>query len=457
MSESDNTPSDAVSSGKITYDLWWKFPPRVQDLARDCRSRSSVKDRRLPIPPGVHLAEEARGGALADIKIRCRRQKPDEAPWFARRRFAWNAGEVSGSLGDLGTFLPHIVGAITVVGMDPTGILTTFGLFYAFAGAFYGIPMAVQPMKAASAAVLIEPMDPAAIAGAGMVIGAFFLLLGATGIVSRIARSLPKTIAAGLQLGLGLSLAALGVRLMRSDLWLALVIGVGMVALMRFRRVPVALVAILVGIGIGQVFGLAPPMPHLDFGLHLPHLIVPSWEQVLHGTIYAVMPQVPLTLTNAIIVTAAVSRQLFPKELHPVNERNLALTTGLGNLIAAPFGGYMMCHGAGGMAGHVRFGARTATAPVLIGLIFVILGVGFGSSGYALLRTIPNAVLGCLLFFSGIELALSSKPQEYRDTDLFLVLLMAAVGVALNPAAAFAVGWPLAYAFKRGWLSLHSS
>jgi hypothetical protein len=32
-------------------------------------------------------------------------------------------GEVSGSLGDLGTFLPDIVGAITVVKMDPTGIL----------------------------------------------------------------------------------------------------------------------------------------------------------------------------------------------------------------------------------------------------------------------------------------------------------------------------------------------
>ena len=55
------------------------------------------------------------------------------------------------SLGDLGTFLPHIVGAIKVVKMDPTGILTTFGLFYAFTGAFYGVPMAVQPMKAASA------------------------------------------------------------------------------------------------------------------------------------------------------------------------------------------------------------------------------------------------------------------------------------------------------------------
>ena len=46
----------------------------------------------------------------------------------------------------------------------------------------------VQPMKAASAAVLIEPMNPSAIAGAGLVIGAFFLLLGVTGIVGRIAR-----------------------------------------------------------------------------------------------------------------------------------------------------------------------------------------------------------------------------------------------------------------------------
>ena len=100
-------------------------------------------------------------------------------------------GEVSGSLGDLGTFLPHIVGAITVVKMDPTGILTTFGLFYAFAGAFYGVPMAVQPMKAASAAVLIEPMDPAAIAGAGLVIGTVFLILGISGVVSRLARALP--------------------------------------------------------------------------------------------------------------------------------------------------------------------------------------------------------------------------------------------------------------------------
>jgi predicted benzoate:H+ symporter BenE len=402
-------------------------------------------------PQPAPVGRASRWTRLVDIEIL---PAADERAASTRPRFAWNIGEISGSLGDLGTFLPHIIGAITIVKMAPAGILTTFGLFYLFSGSFYGVPMAVQPMKAASAAVLIEPMNPAAIAGAGLVIGAFFLILGATGIVSRIARALPGTIAAGLQLGLGLSLAGLGIRLIETQIWLGLAISALMLGLMRYRRSPAALVAVLVGIGVGQLLGIAPPLPALDFGLHLPHLVVPSWPQILHGTEYAVLPQIPLTLTNAIIVTAAVSRQLFPGERHPVNERNLAITTGLGNLLAAPFGGYLMCHGAGGIAGHYRFGGRTATAPVLIGVVFIVLGIGLGESGYALLRTIPDAVLGALLLFSGIELALSAKMPEYQGGDLFLVLLMAAVGVALNPAAAFAVGLPIAYALKRGWLRI---
>ncbi|HZU88269.1 MAG TPA: putative sulfate/molybdate transporter [Stellaceae bacterium] len=388
---------------------------------------------------------------IAAIKLQAAEGEPAPA---ARPRFLWTAGEVSGALGDLGTFLPHIIGAITIVKMDPTGILTSFGMFYVFSGVFYGVPMAVQPMKAASAVVLIEPMNPAAVAGAGLVIGAFFLILGLSGVVGRLARALPGSIAAGLQLGLGLSLGVLGLRLIETQLWLGAAISAAMLALLRYERLPAALIAVAAGIGLGQALGLAPPFPKLDFGLHLPPLVIPSWAQIAHGTEYAVLPQIPLTLTNAIIVTAAVTRQLFPRELHPVNERNLAITTGLGNLLAAPFGGYPMCHGAGGIAGHVRFGARSATAPVLIGLAFLGLGAALGNSGYALLRTIPDAVLGSLLLFSGLELALSSKISEYRRGDLFLVLLMAAICVALNPAAAFAVGLPIAYALERGWIRI---
>jgi hypothetical protein len=60
--------------------------------------------------------------------------------------------------------------------------------------------------------------------------------------------------------------------------------------------------------------------------------------------------------------------------------------------------------------------------------VFVVLGLGFGEGGYALLKTIPDAVLGGLLLFSGIELAPSSKLHEHYGGDLFLVLLMTAIG-----------------------------
>lgn len=105
-----------------------------------------------------------------------------------------------------------------------------------------------------------------------------------------------------------------------------------------------------------------------------------------------------------------------------------------------------MCHGAGGLTGHVRFGARTGTASLLIGFIFLALGLLLGSGGYQLLCTIPDAALGSLLLFSGVDLAVSSRPGSYRDTDLFLVVLVAAIGIAVNPAIAFAIGLPLSYA-----------
>lgn len=264
--------------------------------------------------------------------------EPSSVSLRSRPRFRWTVGEVSGALGDLGTFLPHIIGAITVVGMAPAGILTTFGLFYMAGGAFYGLPIAVQPMKAASAAVLIQPLDPGSVAGAGLVLGLVFLVVGVSGLVGRIARIVPSLVTAGLQLGLGLSLAALGIRLLETDLFLGLAVSGLMLVLLSNSSIPAALIALIVGTAAGQILGSAPPFPAPTFGLHLPPLVMPDWEQMVRGIEYAVLPQIPLTLTNAIIVTAAVTRELFPNEVHAVSERNLAITTGLGNLFGAPFG-----------------------------------------------------------------------------------------------------------------------
>lgn len=409
-----------------------------------------------PPRPGSYLLTQPprRRSPLPDILIRCADQAAQTPPRFARPRFAWNVGELSGALGDLGTFLPHIIAAITVVGMPASGVLVWFGLFYLAAGAYFGVPIGVQPMKAASAAVLIQQMTPAEVAGAGLVIGVFFLLVGATGLVTRLARLIPPTVTAGVQLGLGLSLAGLGVRLIEQQLWIGILTGLIMLLLLTNRRFPAALVGLVVGVGVALLAGDVAPLPSLAWGPTLPPLVWPAWADVVRGTEVMVIPQIPLTLTNAIIVTAVVTRQLFPKELHPVNERSLAISTGLGNLIAAPFGGYLMCHGAGGITGHYRFGARSATAPVLIGVAFLLLGLLLGRSALPLLAVIPTAVLGSLLFLSGVELANSAKPQSFAGSDLFIILAVAAVGVASNPAVAFLIGLPLAYAIKRGLVRL---
>ncbi|MDP9378598.1 MAG: putative sulfate/molybdate transporter [Chloroflexota bacterium] len=408
------------------------------------------------VPMGVRLADDRHRqlGLIPDVGVRCRAQPPESPPLFSRDRFAWSLSEVSGAIGDLGTFLPHVIGAIVVVGMHPTGVLAAFGLFYLLSGLYYGVPMGVQPMKAASAAMLITPLAPREVAGAGLVIGAFFLLAGLTGLITRLARMVPPVVAAGLQLGLGFSLAGLGIELIREQPLLGVLVGGLTLALLGARRLPAALIALLAGVGLAQVAGVGEPVPRLELGLHLPGFVWPDWNDVLRGVELAVLPQIPLTLTNAIIVTAAVTRQLLPKEEHHVNERNLAITTGLGNLLAAPLGGYLMCHGAGGITGHYRFGARTATAPALIGLSFLLMGLLLGEGAVALLALVPAAVLGTLLFFSGVELALSSKPGSYAGVELFAVLAIGAVSATYNPAVAFALGLPLGWAVRRGWVRL---
>ncbi len=366
-----------------------------------------------------------------------------------RRRFVWSLRELSGAFGDLGTFLPHVVGAITLVGMAPAAVLAGFGAFYVASGLFYRLPMAVQPMKAVSAAVLIEGMTPGAVAASGAILGLLLLALALSGVLARLVRLIPGTVTAGLQLGLGVALAWLGIRLMAETWWLGLLTGAAILVLGRGRRLPVALIALAAGTGAGALAGLVPALPPLDLGLHLPAPVVPAWDEVLFGLEHAVLPQLPLTVTNAVIVAASLTRHFYPEHAARASERNLALSQGAANLLLAPFGAYPMCHGSGGIAAHHRFGARSGAAPVIIGVALLALGLVLGPGGYALLAAIPDAVLGALLAFSGLELAASAKLARWRGSRLGIVAGMGALCVAANPAVAFALGWPAAALVER--------
>jgi MFS superfamily sulfate permease-like transporter len=69
------------------------------------------------------------------------------------------------------------------------------------------------------------------------------------------------------------------------------------------------------------------------------------------------------------------------------------------------FGAMPNCHGAGGLAGQYKFGARHGSSVVFLGSCKVLLAVLFGKYILIFLEHIPSAILGVMLVVSGQELA----------------------------------------------------
>ena len=112
-----------------------------------------------------------------------------------------------------------------------------------------------------------------------------------------------------------------------------------------------------------------------------------TWQDLIAGTLILGLPQAPLTLGNAIIGTAEENNELFPDR--PAKVKTIALDHGVMNIFSAAIGGIPLCHGAGGMAGHVRFGARTGGALVILGIIVLVLGLFFSDSVATIFKFFP--------------------------------------------------------------------
>jgi MFS superfamily sulfate permease-like transporter len=111
------------------------------------------------------------------------------------------------------------------------------------------------------------------------------------------------------------------------------------------------------------------------------------------------------------------------------------------NLTSVPFGGFPMCHGAGGLAGQHRYGARTGGANIFAGLIFLFLALFFSSP--EVLSIIAIGVLGALLVFVGIEMARYS----FRTDSIVITGIIGVLALLTSMTIAFIVGLVLAYLF----------
>jgi predicted benzoate:H+ symporter BenE len=348
-------------------------------------------------------------------------------------KFAVNLRELSGALGDLGTLLPLMLGTIAVVGLAPLPVLAGFAVFYIATAFHYRLPIPVQPMKAVAAVLLTAQFSPAELAASGVIIGAALLLLGVTGWITRLARLVPQSVLAGLQLGLGLALALLSLDLMATA---PLVAAPTLVLLLGLLLVPAAPAA-LIGLAAATLLALwlgAPGIGLQSFSAPgFPLASWPSLAELQRSVSLFVLPQLSLTFTNAILLTALLANDYFGTRAAHVTPRRLSITSGLANLLLAPLGALPMCHGAGGLAAHHRFGARSGTAPLLLGVALLAVALLPGDLGPLLLAAIPTAGLGALLLMAAGELALTRRLIDCRPSCWPVIGVTAAVTLWVDP------------------------
>ena len=368
--------------------------------------------------------------------------------------------EWAGAFGDLGTLIPFVVAYIAVVRVDPFGILLSFGVAMVVCGYLYKTPFPVQPMKAIGAVAATQTAQTATItaatvSAATLATGLIWLVLGLTGTAKKIAALVPRSVIVGIVLGLGMSFMLEGIKAMQGG-WLIAAAGLlGTLLLLTNKSIPAMFILLLFGVLCGAIHNSEPLRALLatkpEFRLPSFALLGITWHDFLIGTTLLALPQLPLTLGNAIIAIHEENNRLFPDR--SVTENGIASSTGVMNLTSAVLGGVPMCHGAGGMAGHVAFGARTGGAPIILGSILLCLALFFSASIRALFDVFEQPVLGVILFLAGAQLALGSCDFSKNKGERFITLTTTAFAM-WNVGLAFLAGLALAYIERRGRLRL---
>lgn len=390
--------------------------------------------------------------------------------------FEFSRRELAGSLGDFGTLIPLSIALITINGLSFTSVFLLVGLFYIVSGLYFRLPIPVQPLKVVAAVAIASPITVTlpVMAAAGIIFGVFLLLLAFTGLIDKIARFFTRPIVRGIQLGLGFILITKGIdfikdkellmqnsgeEVMLGSIPVNVLVGIAgillVLLLLNSKKFPAALVLIGAGSIIGIAYG-AFDDTQWDFGRTSMELFNPGFDDYVTALWLLILPQIPLTIGNAVIGTTDTAKTLFGigNITRRVTNRAFAMSMGVVNVFVGLIAAMPMCHGAGGLAAHYRFGARTGGSNIMIGIVFLILALAFGAIGISILSAIPNATLGVLLLFAGLELALLIRDLTDK-TDVFVAFFIAGIGlVTRNMSIAFGAGMVVAHLIKRAKLEI---
>ncbi|KAF9208928.1 hypothetical protein CPC16_010247 [Podila verticillata] len=334
-------------------------------------------------------------------------------------RSGFRLGELSGSLGDLGTLLPIMLSLAITGQVDLTASLIFGGLWNILTGLAFRMPMCVQPMKSIAAIALTNHMSMGSVMGAGMGVSGVVMILGLTRTIHYVQKYTPMSIIRGIQLGTAVSFGGKAADLVNQAKsfwgdswtwnnnyeWAVLSFIIVFIFYYRSKRIPTAMILFSIGLIIAFIKLYTDPPAKAVYpkiGVYTVSVTVPTWEEFKHGFVTASLGQIPLTCLNSVIALAALAQDLFPER--PAGTPAIAVSVGMMNLVGCFFGSIPFCHGSGGLAAQYRFGARTEVSIIILGLLKIFVGLFFGSSLSGLIGVYPSAILGVMLFVSGIEL-----------------------------------------------------
>lgn len=342
-------------------------------------------------------------------------------------------GEIAGSVGNFGTVFPLFFAVSLTTGMSLSLMLLICGIWYIITGLVYGIPIPVEPFKAVAAVAIAGQVSSEAVAASGIIIGILFLILGLTGGMERILHHIPVPVIRGIQLGLGLILmrsAIMDFGMQDTGFFIGCIsIIILCFGARNYYGIPDFAALAILGVGIGVVtFTSGIPSPALPT---MPYLVHPGSTDFMSAVTLLVLPQIPLTLANAVLATSLLATELYHR---PVSANTLSKTIGVMGLSSSVIGGFPMCHGAGGVAAHHRFGARTGTAMIIGGII--LIGSATMVTDPGILSIIPRGVFGALLLAVALELMI----RAWRTDSRLIPVIMGGIAIPAGIVAAFIGG-----------------
>jgi len=359
----------------------------------------------------------------------------------------FNLRELAGGLGDTGLFIPIAVAMIALNGLNATAVFAVAGLVYVGTALYFRVPVPVQPLKAFAAAAIALGLSAETLAAGALLMSGAMALLAITRSANWLAERFPTALVRGIQASVALLLAKAAIELAQKGNWeglpaidptvsiaIAAVFCLLLLGVAGDRWLPGSLMVLAAGAAIGLAVDGLPS--GVGAGPESLSLSFPSGAAFATALTTLVLAQIPLTFGNSVVATSDAEREYFGERARRVDPRRLASSISLANIAAGLTGGLPVCHGAGGVTAHYRLGARTARATLMVGVLYVILGVGLGATLPTFLHLLAPAALAGMLLFVAIQHAVLAGRLERVDDRI----LAAGIGLITLLTGNLAIG-----------------